>query len=361
MASTETQQPAAGPRRPWTFWFGAAAIAVIGGLVGGLIVWALESDSSDSSVCAATTVADRTLPSIVTISAQGRSGAGTGSGELIRADGYVLTNNHVIAVAANGGTLAAQFDDGHTEPATLVGRDPATDLAVLKIDNSEQAPAIRVGTSRAVRVGQPVVALGAPLGLSSTVTVGIISALDRNVQVPADNGQTALLVGAVQTDASINPGNSGGALVNCAGKLIGVNSAGATVPNSAGQPSAGSVGLNFAIPVDLAVTVADELIKSGAVTHAYLGFQAVPLPPELASRAGVDNGLFVTGVSAGGPAAAAGLQPGDVVTEVDGQRATTTLQLTALELGKRAGDKVTVTYRRGEHSGSATLTLASQP
>ena len=229
MASIETQQPVTGPRRPWLFWVGAAGIAVIGGLVGGLIVWGLESDTSDNSVCAATTVADHTLPSIVTISAQGPTGAGTGSGELIRSDGYILTNNHVISVAANGGSLSVQFDDGTTTPATLVGRDPATDLAVLKIDNSENAPPIRLGTSRGVQVGQPVVALGAPLGLSSTVTVGIISALDRNVQVPADEGRLALLVGAVQTDASINPGNSGGALVNCGGQLIGVNSAGATV------------------------------------------------------------------------------------------------------------------------------------
>jgi putative serine protease PepD len=340
---------------------GAAAIAVVGGLIGGLIVWATTDTSSDASVCTATSVASRTLPSIVTISAQGASGAGTGSGEIIRSDGYVLTNNHVISVAANGGALTAQFDDGNTTPATLVGRDPATDLAVLKIDNTDHAPPIAIGSSQTVRVGQPVVALGAPLGLSSTVTVGIISALDRNVQVPADSGQTALLVGALQTDASINPGNSGGALVDCRGHLIGVNSAGATVPNAAGQPSAGSVGLNFAIPVDLATMVADELIKSGSVTHAYHGLQAVPLPPAVARNLGVEGGLFVTAVSAGGPAVAAGLQPGDIITEIDGQRATTTLQLTALELAKRAGDTVTVTYQRQGHAGTATLTLASQP
>ena len=342
-------------------WAAAAGIAVVGGVIGGLIVWpAAGSDSSNRSVCAATTVAARTLPSIVTVNAQGAGGAGTGSGEVIRSEGYVLTNNHVISIAADGGTVSVLFDDGETKPATIIGRDPATDLAVLKIDNTQHVAPISLGSSSAVRVGQPVVALGAPLGLSSTVTTGIVSALDRNVQVPADNGQTALLVGAVQTDASINPGNSGGALVNCRGQLIGVNSAGATVPNSAGQSSAGSVGLNFAIPVDLALLVADEIIKTGAATHAYLGLQAVPLPPNVA-RGGLENGLYVTSVSTGGPAAAAGLQPSDVITEIDGRRATTTLQLSALELGRRPGDQVTFTYDRGDHTGTATLTLASQP
>ena len=340
-------------------WVAAAGIAVVGGLIGGLIVWpAAGSDSSNRSVCAATTVATRTLPSIVTINAQGAGGAGTDSGELIRSEGYVLTNNHVISVATNGGTVSVLFDDGHTEPATITGRDPATDLAVLKIDNTEHVAPIRLGASNTVRVGQPVVALGAPLGLSSTVTAGIVSALDRNVQVPGDNGQTALLVGAVQTDASINPGNSGGALVNCRGQLIGVNSAGATVPNSTGQSSAGSVGLNFAIPVDLATVVANEIIKTGAATHSYVGLQAVPLP---SARGGLESGLYVTSVSTGGPAAAAELQPSDVIKEIDGERATTTLQLSALELGKRPGDRVTFAYQRGDHTGTATLTLASQP
>jgi putative serine protease PepD len=233
-------------------------------------------------------------------------------------------------------------------------------LAVLKIDNKDDVVPISIGSSRAVRVGQPVVALGAALGLSSTVTVGIISAVDRNILVPGDSGQAAVLVGALQTDASINPGNSGGALVDCDGHLIGVNSARATVPNAAGQPSAGSIGLNFAIPVDLAVMVADELIKSGSVTHAYLGLQAVPLPARLAPG-DVDGGLFVTMVSAAGPAAAAGLQPGDILTQVNGQRATSTLELTVLELGRRAGDTVVLTYRRGDETGTATLTLANQP
>ena len=202
--------------------------------------------SSTVSACAVTPVADGVIPSVVTIAASGSGGGGTGSGEVIRSDGYILTNNHVISVAASGGSVQVLFADGQTEAATITGRDPQTDLAVLHVQPSRGLKVIALGSSSTVKVGEPVVAIGAPLGLSGTVTSGIISALDRNVQVPGDNDQSALLVSARQTDAAINPGNSGGALVNCAGQLIGVPTAGATVPNSGG----GSIGLGFAIPVD---------------------------------------------------------------------------------------------------------------
>ena len=159
-----------------------------------------------------------------------------------RQRGYVLTNNHVISVAAaSGGSVEVLFADGQTAPATITGRDPQTDLAVLHVQTSRQLKVISLGSSSSVKVGQPVVAIGAPLGLSGTVTSGIVSALDRTVQVPGENDRLALLVSAVQTDASINPGNSGGALVNCEGQLVGVPTAGATVPNSGG----GSIGLGL--------------------------------------------------------------------------------------------------------------------
>jgi putative serine protease PepD len=158
---------------------------------------------------------------VVTIAASGPGGAGTGSGEVIRSGGYVLTNNHVILPAASGGSVGVLFADGQTAPATITGRDPQTDLAVLKVETSRQLKLISLGSSSSVKVGQPVVAVGAPLGLSGTVTSGIISALDRTVEVPGENDRNALLVSAVQTDASINPGNSGGALVNCEGQLVG--------------------------------------------------------------------------------------------------------------------------------------------
>src|SRR5262249_18157853 len=220
------------------------AALVVGGVAGGLIVGATQSSSSAAnshspgasagsttvSACPVTSVADRVIPSVVTIAARGPNGSGTGSGEVIRSDGYILTNNHVISVAAaSGGSVQVQFSDGQVGSATITGRDPQTDLAVLKVDTSRQLKVIALGSSSSVQVGQPVVAIGAPLGLSGTVTSGIVSALNRTVQVPGDNDSTALLVSAVQTDASINPGNSGGALVDCAGKLVGVPTAGATV------------------------------------------------------------------------------------------------------------------------------------
>ena len=306
-------------------------------------------------------VADQVLPSVVTISAQGPSGAGTGSGEVIRTDGYILTNNHVINVAASGGKVEVHFTDGTTAEATITGRDPLTDLAVLKVTGQSKLKAIALGSSSSVRLGQPVVALGAPLGLSGTVTAGIVSALDRTIEVPGENNQSALLVGAVQTDAAINPGNSGGALVNCDGQLIGVPTAGASVPSSSGETSGGNIGLGFAIPVDLAKTVSDELISTGRVTHAYFGLQATPIPAESATQAGLPQGLYVAAVAPSGPAAAAGLRTGDIITSIDGTPATSTIQLQELTLTKKAGDRVSVDYQRDGHKATATITLATQP
>jgi putative serine protease PepD len=193
------------------------------------------------------------------------------------------------------------------------------------------------------------------------VTTGIVSALGRTIQVPAEDDQLALLVDAVQTDAAINPGNSGGALVDCSGRLVGVPTAGATAPSPSGQPSAGSIGIGFAIPVNLATLVADEINTTGSVSHAYFGLQAVPISPALAARTGVTEGLFVSQVAAGGPADNAGLQAGDVISAIDGQPARSVDQLVALTLTKRAGDKVDLTYRRQGRSATATVTLATQP
>jgi putative serine protease PepD len=295
---------------------------------------------------------------VVTIAASGPGGGGTGSGEFIRSDGYILTNNHVISpAAASGGSVEVLFADGQTAPATITGRDPQTDLAVLHVQTSRQLKVISLGSSSSVKVGQPVVAVGAPLGLSGMVTSGIVSALDRTVQVPGDGDRTALLVSAVQTDASINPGNSGGALVNCEGQLVGVPTAGATVPNSGG----GSIGLGFAIPVDLAKRIADEIIATGRVTHAFFGLQTAPIPPAAAAQAGLPEGLFVQAVTAGGPAAMAGLRAGDVITKIDGEPATSNVQLQELTLTKKPGDTVSIDYTRDGRSATATVTPAAQP
>jgi len=363
-----------GPRR-WLLWVALGTALVVGGVAGGLIVGATQSagssltpgtsgsspgtsaSSSTVSACPVTSVADRVVPSVVTIAAHGPNGGGTGSGEVIRAGGYILTNNHVISIAAaSGGSVEVVFADGQTAPAAITGRDPQTDLAVLHVQTSRQLKVISLGSS-SVKVGQPVVAVGAPLGLSGTVTSGIVSALDRTVEVPGENDRSALLVSAVQTDAAINPGNSGGALVNCEGQLVGVPTAGATVPNSGG----GSIGLGFAIPVDLAKSIADEIIATGRVTHAFFGLQTVPIPPAAAEQAGLPEGLFVQAVTAGGPAATAGLRAEDVITTIDGEPAASNLQLQELTLTKKPGDTVPIGYTRGGQSATVTVTLAAQP
>ncbi len=342
---------------------GAALVVVL--VVGGCTSTATSSPTSTAtsassatvSACAVTPVADEVLPSVVTIAASSSEGSGTGSGEVIRSDGYILTNNHVISIAANGGSVEVLFSDGLTAPATITGRDPQTDLAVLHVQPPRALKVIALGTSASVKVGEPVVAIGAPLGLSGTVTSGIISALDRTVEVPGENDKSALLVSAMQTDAAINPGNSGGALVNCSGQLIGVPTAGATVPGSAG----GSIGLGFAIPVDLAKTIADEIIATGRVTHAFFGLSTVPIPPAAAAQAGVPEGLFVQAVTSGGPSAVAGLRADDVITTIDGAPATSNLQLQELTLTKKPGDTVSLGYTRAGHSATATVTLGAQP
>jgi putative serine protease PepD len=306
-------------------------------------------------------VAQRILPSVVTISARGASGAGTGSGEIIRSDGYILTNNHVIApAAAGGGSLSVLFSDGKSATATLVGRDPLTDLAVIKV-NETGLPAIPVGQSGSLVVGQPVVVLGAPLGLSSTVTSGIVSALDRTIQVPGENSQAALLINAIQTDAAINPGNSGGSLVNCAGQFVGIPSAGASVPSETGESNGGSIGLGFAIPADLAIPAANEIISTGKVSHAYLGIQATPVASNAARVNGTAEGLIVSGIDPSGPAQAAGLAVGDVITSINGQPAVSTDQIVELTLSKRPGDRIPVSFTRNGTARSTTLTLTAQP
>jgi putative serine protease PepD len=296
---------------------GLVVAALIGGVVGGLIVRETsDSDSgsgaaaagSNAAACPAANVADRALPSVVTVLASGGQQGGSGSGVVLRPGGYILTNNHVISVAANGGTLSVVRSNGDSTDASIVGRDPLTDLAVLKAKDTSNLPVIQQGESGALQVGQPVVALGSPLGLTSTVTTGIVSALNRYVRVPAENGQTAHLVGAIQTDASINPGNSGGALVDCDARLVGINTAGAALPNTPG----GSIGLGFAIPVDFAKGIASELISDGRVTNRPgFGMQVQP----------ISGGLFVQAVASGGPADEAGLRPGDVIVEINGQPA----------------------------------------
>jgi putative serine protease PepD len=359
-----------GRSRPTRWLWGLIGAVVLAGVGGGLIGAAVASPNSQSGTssasatsCDVTTVADAVLPSVVTISATPASGSGgsTGSGEVYKSDGYILTNNHVIAPAASGGTIDVLFDDGKTAPASIVGRDALTDLAVLRANLPSGVPPIAIGSSAPLQVGDPVIALGAPLGLSGTVTSGIVSALDRTVEVPGEDDKSALLVDAVQTDAAINPGNSGGALVNCDDQLVGIASAGATASTSTGESSGGSIGLGFAIPVESAVTVADEIIATGRATHSYFGLKAVPVPEADAEEAGVSGGLFVVGVMAGGPAEQAGLQPGDIITSVDGKPTTSDIQLQEVTLTKDPGDTVELQYVRDGKADTTTVTLGKQP
>ena len=356
--------------RRWLPWAALGTALVVGGVIGGVIVAATKSSASTpaatpnpvtASVCEGTSVANHVLPSVVTISARGQDGGGTGSGEVIKSDGYILTNNHVVAVAADGGSVDVQFADGQPAPATITGRDPLTDLAVIKVDTSAKLKVIAMGESSSVKIGQPTVVIGSPLGLSGTVTSGIVSALDRTIQVPGENDSTALLVSAIQTDAPINPGNSGGAMVNCSNQLIGVPSAGATVPTSSGESSGGSIGLGFAIPVDLAKTISDEIIATGSVTHAFFGLETLPIPPVAAEQAGLPEGLYVRAVTPGGPAAQAGLRAEDVITSINGSPATSNIQLQELALTKKPGDTVPLEYSRNGHTTKTTVTLGARP
>jgi putative serine protease PepD len=266
----------------------------------------------------------------------------------------------VILPAVGAGKLQVVFDDGTSATATIVGRDPLTDLAVIRVAGRSDLPSIPIGDSSNLRIGQGVVAVGAPLGLSSTVTSGIVSALGRTVHVAGETSQGALLIDAVQTDAAINPGNSGGALLDCSGKLVGVPSAGATVPSSSGESSGGSIGLGFAIPVNLAMRVADEVIATGTVRHAYIGLQIEPLPASALGETGGAQGLRVVALVPGGPAASAGLRVGDIITAIDGRSSDSADQVAAVTLRKTPGDRVAVEYERNGSRGTATVTLAAR-
>ncbi len=350
------------PRAGWLLG-GVAALAAIGLSTAALVV-ALGNRSTPpggtsaeagTPACSAAEVARQELPSVVTVQVAAGDTGGTGSGEVIDAKGHILTNNHVIAAAASGGTITVVFADGRTEPATIAGRDPETDLAVLRVPDPTGLVPIDFGSSANLQVGQPVIALGAPLGLASTVTAGIVSALDRSVNVPADDGTTAVLVAAIQTDAAINPGNSGGALVNCAGQLVGVPSAGATVPSPEGGTSAGNIGIGFAIPSDFARTIAGEIIATGTVSHGFFGLTVVTVGSD--QPGSEPAGLYVTSVTPGGPAQAAGVRAGDLITDIAGAPATSAEQLLTATLQNRPGDVVRLTYQRqgAQHQAEVTL------
>jgi len=290
-------------------------------------------------------IAAAVLPSVVSIRVEGADGTFTGSGLVLRQDGYLLTNNHVVASgAADGATITVLFVDGTEAPATIVGRTGAYDLAVIKVDRTGLVPLL-LGNSDDVAVGDPVVAVGAPLGLKGTVTTGIISALNRPVSA-GDASDTAF-INAIQTDAAINPGNSGGPLVNSAGEVVGINSAIAQPPGS-GTAASGSIGLGFAIPSNQARRTAAQLIETGRATYPIVGV----LLDQTYTGEGVQVASAPVGgqdpVSVKGPADKAGIRSGDVILTFDGRPMTETDELIVSIRAKAPGDTVTLRVRTGD-------------
>ncbi len=308
-------------------------------------------------------VAAAVLPSVVSITVLTGQGGDTGSGVILSANGDIVTNNHVIAAAnGSGGTIWVTFSNGKRVQAKVLGADPVTDIAVIQAAGVSGLKPAALGNSSSLVVGQQVVAIGSPLGLSGTVTNGIVSALNRPVSTGGQGGRTnqSTVIDAIQTDAPINPGNSGGPLVNMSGQVVGINSAIATLGSSFGGQS-GSIGLGFAIPIDQVRPIAQQLITRGVATHALIGVSVTD-----ATQQGLPFGAAVRAVSPGSAAAAAGLQPGDVITSINGQAVDSADALVAQIRAQRPGDMVRITWLRGVGSNgsggtsmSATVTLGS--
>ncbi|MGR6921023.1 S1C family serine protease [[Actinomadura] parvosata] len=343
-----------------------AAMAVGGGVVGAAVATSFQPEPVASSSPSAPSpvfksasdqltvaeVAAKVQPSVVMI--QGQSGEG--SGVVLSEDGLILTNNHVVVGAGQGGQMTVKFSDGKTAKATVVGTDPATDLGVIRAEGVSGLTKATLGDSDQLKVGDPVLAIGSPLGLEGSVTAGIVSALDRTLnlgddqpQLPPGWGQQqqqsapTTIGGAIQTDASINPGNSGGALVNAAGQLIGINTA------IASQAQGGGVG--FAIPVNTAKQVADQLISTGKVTHAFLGVSVTDATGDV-------PGALIRQVTAGSPAEQAGLKEGDLITKIGDKTVDGGDTVVGQVRGFKPGQEVKITYMRDGTTHEVTVTLS---
>jgi putative serine protease PepD len=356
------------------------AALVAGGLGGGLgytLAKNNDSNSGSTTVSASTSggavkrdagtvagVAARALPSTVTIVAESTNGqGGTGTGFVFDTQGHIVTNNHVVADSLDGGKLTATFPNGRKYDAEVVGHAQGYDVAVIKLKNppSDLKP-LTLGDSDKVAVGDSTIAIGAPFGLSNTVTTGIISAKNRPVASSDGQGSSASYMSALQTDASINPGNSGGPLLDAQGNVIGINSAIQSTGSGGlgGSGQSGSIGLGFAIPIDQAKYVAQQLISTGKPVYAKIGASV--------SLADSGNGAKITeqgaggasAVESGGPADKAGLKPGDVITKLDDMVIDSGPTLIGEIWTHKPGDKVTITYQRGGSSHTVELTLGSR-
>jgi putative serine protease PepD len=315
------------------------------------------------------------LPSVVTINVESTASGGSGSGVFLSADGYILTNAHVVTLDGKAGepTVEVQTFDKRTYSAKIVGRDPLNDLAVIKIDAPMSFTPIKFADSDAINVGDPVVAIGAPLGLSASVTAGVVSALNRTIRVanssvPDENGSGLQLwngsgtapvsLRVIQTDAAINPGNSGGALVNSKGELIGINVAIAST-GSSGSGQSGNIGVGFSIPSNVAQRVADEIIKTGKASHALLGAMVSDQPFNAKSSSSFSIGALIREVTVGGPAEKAGLKAGDLVTKFNGEAILDAGELTSAVRWEPAEATATIEFVRDGKTQTMTLTLGT--
>jgi S1-C subfamily serine protease len=345
-----------------------AVLALVAGVLGGGVGWWLAKNIRDAlhrpdvSIAQVQTptnrdpgsvagVAERVGPAVVSIAISTPDEFAIGSGVVIDKDGDVLTNNHVVAAAAGGkGSIVVTFSNEATAKAQIVGRDPTSDLAVIKVPNDELTVA-QLGDSDKLAVGDPVIAIGSPLGLQGTVTEGIVSALDRPVHAGSEDGLSDAYFNAIQTDAAINPGNSGGALVNAAGAVIGINAAGRfyTSDGSGGQIPVSGIG--YAIPINYARDIAVQLIHTGHAAHATFGAQGVT------ALSGLQVGAYLKQVSPDGPAAKAGLEPGDVIVVADGKLVQAFDQLIIIVQEHKPGDRIAVTYYPKDSSKKVTTTV----
>jgi S1-C subfamily serine protease len=341
----------------------ALVIGAIGALIGSFFISRVPAPLGDPAFTLATAtpaverpagsvsdVAARVSPSVVSIEIRLGDAGGSGSGIVIDKAGYILTNNHVAAVATtNGAQMSVVFSDGSRIPATIVARDIRTDLAVIKV-NADNLVVAQLGDSSKLAVGDAVIAIGSPLGLSGTVTTGIVSALNRPVKLSGEGTDTDAVIDAIQTDAPINPGNSGGALVDATGAVIGINSAIRTL----GESTSGSIGLGFAIPINLGREVAEGLIRNGKFEHATIGVDA------RSATDGTTLGAQVINVRDGSPAAQAGIEEGDVITKVGSRAVGNADELTVAVQLNKPGQTVPVELLRAGRSMTVNVTLVAE-
>lgn len=332
---------------------GAFGASSTGSLFGHSVNLVKSTSAIERPVGSVAEIAQRVLPSVVSIEAQSSDGDSTGSGFVIDSSGYILTNNHVIAEAVtSGGNITVRLNDGSDYDATVVGRDSSYDLAVLKIIGAS-LKALQFGDSDKVAVGDSVIAIGSPLGLTGTVTLGIISAKDRAVTAGESNEENSF-INALQTDAAINPGNSGGPLVDATGAVIGVNSAIAALGSTFSSQS-GSIGLGFAIPINQARKTADQLIKNGKATYPVMGISV----DMNYSGDGALIAKTAKAILAGGPAEKAGMKAGDIITSIEGRAITSAEELIVAIRAQSVGDVIDVTFKRGTEVKTVTLTLTA--